>query len=151
MNKIKPFFALFIFVSIVLSAQTEIVFGYDEAGNQIFRKLDISNKFTSERTAIITNKKDKTIDKIYFWSKIRIYPVPVKDILTIQWSKEINDFIANVSIFEHHSIHWKFQEKNIPALNQQIKVNMSNYYMGVYVLTFKLKDGRRLSKNITKL
>ena len=133
--------------------QGAYVFKYDDAGNQIHRGYVCNNcpvqgkQETPPEEGISSNEVENDDE---FWNEIRIYPVPVKDVLTINWSDEANALIDHVSLYEQNTIHWKFQQQNIPNLNKQIQINMTNYYMGVYVLTFTLKDGRTLSKNITK-
>ena len=134
--------------------QGAYVFKYDNAGNQIYRGYVCNNcpiqgkQEIPPEEATASNQNENNDDE--FWNGIRIYPVPVKDILTIDWSDEADALINHVSLYEQNTIHWKFQQQNIPNLNKQIQINMTSYYMGVYVLTFTLKDGRTLSKNITK-
>ena len=134
--------------------QGAYVFNYDDAGNQIYRGYVCNNcpvqwkQETPPEAGNTSNQNENNDDE--FWNEIRIYPVPVKDVLTIDWSDEADALIDHVSLYEQNTIHWKFQQQNIPNLNKQIQINMANYYMGVYVLTFTLKDGRTLSKNITK-
>jgi hypothetical protein len=151
-NKYIP---LFFLLPVLGFSQTEVYFKYDEAGNQRYRGTNPNGKQAEEvpKEEIIENINSQTqitsSDK-EFWNGIRIYPVPVKDILTIDWSDEADALINHVSLYEQNTIHWKFQQQNIPNLNKQIQINMTGYYRGVYVLTFTLKDGRTLSKNITK-
>jgi len=131
-----------------------IIFQYDEAGNQIFRGYECNNCPSGKQipeTITENTEEYNVIDNDTFWNEIRIYPVPVKDVLTIDWTDEADDLIEYVSIYEHNSINWKFQQQNFPSLNRRIEVDMSGYYMGVYILTFQLKDGRTMSRNITKL
>ncbi|WP_370899705.1 T9SS type A sorting domain-containing protein [Chryseobacterium gossypii] len=90
------------------------------------------------------------MDEKAFWKQIRLYPVPVNDVLTIDWSEEVDGLIESVSLYQHSTVHWKFQQQNFPDLNKQLKINMSGYDWGVYILRFTLKDGRIFSKNITK-
>lgn len=49
-----------------------------------------------------------------------------------------------------HVSNWNFQQKNTINLNRQVQINMTGYYLGVYVLSFTLKDGRVYTKNIIK-
>ena len=133
--------------------QGAYVFKYDDAGNQIHRGYVCNNcpvQGKQETPPEEGSSSNEVENDDEFWNEIRIYPVPVKDVLTINWSDEANALIDHVSLYEQNTIHWKFQQQNIPNLNKQIQINMTNYYMGVYVLTFTLKDGRTLSKNITK-
>lgn len=136
-------------------SQTEVYFKYDEAGNQRYRGIDAAAKKAEE----IVSKESKiaavarqvpVIDEKTFLKQIRLYPVPVNDYLTIDWTEEVDGLIESVSLYQHNTVHWKFQQQNIPDLNRQIKINMTGYDWGVYVVRFTLKDGRVFSKNITK-
>lgn len=149
------FRALLLCSSLGVSAQqTEVYFKHDEAGNQIYRGFDINGMRQTESlvqpevnsitTALII------MDENTFWEQIRLYPVPVNDILTIDWTDEANQLIENVALYQHSTVHWKFQQQNIPQLNKKLRINMTAYDWGIYVLRFTLKDGRVFSKNITK-
>lgn len=133
-------------------SQTEVFFKYDEAGNQRYRGLDANAKQTPETVPIFEAKTASLsqMDEKAFWKQIRLYPVPVNDALTIDWTEEVDGLIESVSLYQHSTVHWKFQQQNIPSLNKQLKINMSGYDWGVYILRFTLKDGRIFSKNITK-
>ncbi|CAI8831693.1 hypothetical protein [Chryseobacterium sp. IT-36CA2] len=135
-------------------SQTEVYFKYDEAGNQRYRGIDTAGKKAEEikkdtKVAAIA-KQAPSIDEKTFLKQIRLYPVPVNDYLTIDWTEEVDNLIESVSLYQHSTIHWKFQQQNIPDLNRQLKINMTGYDWGVYVVRFTLKDGRTFSKNITK-
>jgi len=161
MKKILYSFAFFsanwTFSQIIPPTQPTLNFEYDEAGNQIYRGdgfLSRSQSIFPEKTE--TSDQESTLltsavlDEKEFWNNIRIYPVPVKDVLTIDWTEKIDDLISNVGLYQQSTVHWVFQSEKIPSFNRKIQINMSKQYMGVYILTFTLKDGRRLSKNITK-
>ncbi|WP_343643384.1 hypothetical protein [Chryseobacterium sp.] len=128
---------------------TEVYFKYDEAGSQRYRgpddfaKTATQSKTSPSTTTQVLNEKD-------FWKQVRLYPVPVGDILTIDWTEQTDTLIESVSLYQHSTVHWKFQQKNMPGLNRQLKINMNGYDWGVYILRFTLKDGRIFSKNITK-
>jgi len=128
---------------------TEVYFKYDEAGSQRYRgpddfaKTATQSKTSPSTTTQVLNEKD-------FWKQVRLYPVPVGDILTIDWTEQTDTLIESVSLYQHSTVHWKFQQKNMPGLNRQLKINMTGYDWGVYILRFTLKDGRIFSKNITK-
>lgn len=151
-----------VFIGFLGYSQTEVYFKYDEAGNQRYRGPDANAKMAPQDLIAAENKIDTAkveekplitntlIDEKSFWKQIRIYPVPVNDILTIDWTDELDELIENVSLYQHSTIHWKFQQQNLPNLNKQLKINMTGYEWGVYVLRIKLKDGRVFSRNITK-
>ncbi|WP_185144313.1 hypothetical protein [Chryseobacterium sp. KLBC 52] len=136
-------------------SQTEVYFKYDEAGNQRYRGINAAGKQAAEmvskesKVAAVT-RQTPVIDEKAFLKQIRLYPVPVNDYLTIDWTEEVDQLIESVSLYQHSTVHWKFQQQNIPDLNRQVKINMTGYDWGVYVVRFTLKDGRVFSKNITK-
>ncbi|KKO89200.1 hypothetical protein AAW12_24055 [Sphingobacterium sp. Ag1] len=133
------------------SQTTEIYFKYDEAGNQRYRGPDAGAKNAPNSTAKTASVTESTIsDEAAFWKQIRLYPVPVNDYLTIDWTEEVDGLIESVSLYQHSTVHWKFQQANIPSLNRSLKMNMTGFEWGVYVVRFTLKDGRIFSKNITK-
>jgi hypothetical protein len=141
-------------------SQTTVYFKYDEAGNQIYRGTNINGqKASDELKEVKTEIQEKpaavlqqnmTMDEKAFWKQIRLYPVPVNDFLTIDWTDEVDSLIESVSLYQHSTVHWKFQQQNNPGLNKQLNINMSGFEWGVYILHFTLKDGRIFSRNITK-
>ncbi|MCQ4139536.1 hypothetical protein [Chryseobacterium sp. EO14] len=150
----KTFSLLSLLIGFFGFSQTEVYFKYDEAGNQRYRGTDINGKQTSllsdPQSRTVSMNSSQIIDEKSFWKQIRLYPVPVNDFLTIDWTDEADRLIESVSLYQHSTVHWKFQQQNLPDLNKQIKINMTGYDWGVYVLRFTLKDGRVFSKNITK-
>lgn len=156
-TKILSLFSLFI--GFLGFSQTEVYFKYDEAGNQRYRGPNSAGKTTQDpaktevKTAPVAQSnppQSLIMDEATFWKQIRLYPVPVNDVLTIDWKEEVDGLIESVSLYQHSTIHWKFQQQNIPSLNKQLKINMTGYDWGVYILRFTLKDGRVFSRNITK-
>ncbi|WP_228452002.1 hypothetical protein [Chryseobacterium sp. G0186] len=149
--------ALFICTSLGLSyAQvTDVYFRYDEAGNQKYRGPDtnatkVSKTLSDAEPKTVSLTDSQVMDEKTFWKQIRLYPVPVNDVLTIDWTEQADGLIESVSLYQHSTVHWKFQQQNLPDLNRQLKINMTGYDWGVYVIRFTLRDGRVLSKNITK-
>lgn len=138
-------------------SQTEVYFKYDEAGNQRYRGTNAAAKKADELVPkeMKLQEQAKTqqapaMDEKAFWKQIRLYPVPVNDYLTIDWTEEVDGLIESVSLYQHSTVHWKFQQQNIPGLNRQVKINMTGYDWGVYILRFTLKDGRVFGRNVTK-
>jgi len=141
-------------------SQTEVYFKYDEAGNQRYRGTNAAGKNAQEivpkeikleeAKEIAISQQSPAIDEKTFWKQIRLYPVPVNDYLTIDWTEEVDSLIESVSLYQHSTVHWKFQQQNIPGLNRQVKINMTGYDWGVYILRFTLKDGRVFGRNVTK-
>ncbi|QQY30876.1 Uncharacterised protein [Chryseobacterium gleum] len=79
-------------------SQTEVYFKYDEAGNQRYRGTDIARKTVQEsaktesKTLSVTQTQPESqlMDEATFWKQIRLYPVPVIDVLTIDWTDEVD-------------------------------------------------------------
>ncbi|REC48043.1 hypothetical protein [Chryseobacterium pennipullorum] len=160
--KTKLFSMLSLLIAALGFSQTQVYFKYDEAGNQRYRGPDAAGKKAPEEIvkkeekveepakAAALTKQESAIDEKAFWKQIRLYPVPVNDYLTIDWTEEVDGLIESVSLYQHSTVHWKFQQQNIPGLNRQIKINMTGYDWGIYILRFTLKDGRVFSRNVTK-
>lgn len=152
----KKIFSLFsLIIGFLGFSQTQVYFKYDEAGNQRYRGPDINARQSQEETTKPDNRitsvaNPAVMDEKSFWKQIRLYPVPVNTVLTIDWTDEVDGLIESVSMYQHNTLNWKFQQQNLPNLNKQVKINMTGYDWGVYVVRFILKDGRIFSKNITK-
>jgi len=143
--------AIFLCTTLGVSAQqTEVYFKYDEAGNQRYRGPEATAKQAANSIKTTSLASPQTMDEKAFWKQVRLYPVPVNDVLTIDWTEETDKMIESVSLYQHSTVHWKFQQQNLPSLNRQLKINMTGYDWGIYILRFTLKDGRIFSKNITK-
>ncbi|CAH0262899.1 T9SS type A sorting domain-containing protein [Chryseobacterium sp. Bi04] len=157
-TKLLSIFSLFI--GFLGFSQTEVYFKYDEAGNQRYRGTNSAGKTVEEPvkteaktvSAVQSEPAPQSLimDEATFWKQIRLYPVPVNDVLTIDWTEQVDGLIESVSLYQHSTVHWKFQQQNLPNLNKQLKINMNGYDWGVYILRFTLKDGRVFGKNITK-
>jgi hypothetical protein len=148
--KTKVLLIISFFISILSYSQTEIYFKYDEAGNQRYRGTNINARQVQDKQqeqVVVTTAKS---EEEKFWAELNLYPVPVKDMLTIQWTENVNDLIDSVSLYQYSVSSWNFQQKNTINLNRQVQINMTGYYLGVYVLSFTLKDGRVYTKNIIK-
>ena len=148
--KTKISFIISFFISILSYSQTEIYFKYDEAGNQRYRGTNINARQTQDKQQEQVAATTAKTEEEKFWAELNLYPVPVKDVLNIQWTDTVNELIDTVSLYQHSVTSWNFQQKNSVTLNRQVQINMTGYYLGVYILSFTLKDGRVYTKNIIK-
>lgn len=146
------FISLFLLCGLFFSkAQIRLVFSYDESGNQISRLLllntvkPISNIPVPHISSV---EKEKTEEEL-FWENIQIYPIPIKSTLTLSWNTEMRDLISNINIYEHSTFSNLFAIKT-NNFNNKIDINMTGYRMGVYILSFTLKNGKTYTKNIIK-
>ncbi|AZI39191.1 T9SS type A sorting domain-containing protein [Epilithonimonas vandammei] len=139
---------LALFFSILGFSQTEIYFKYDEAGNQRYRGPDQNGKQVEQVQNVEEFLNRSNEDQ--FWLGIQIYPVPVKDVLNIVWNEDNDTLINNITLYQHSTMAFLYQQDNLRSLKGQIQIDMTSYYPGVYVLNFHLKDGRVMSRNIIK-
>lgn len=148
----KSLFTFFLFICSLYfyQAQTNVVFNYDNAGNQISRLLsnNYSNQSSSSIISTLSKQNNKTEEEL-FWEKVQIYPVPVKNILTITWNADISDLVSNINLYEHNTLSNLFS-LNTNHLNNRIEINMTGYNIGVYVISFTLKNGKIYTHNIIK-
>lgn len=147
-------FSLFFFLTFfsVSSAQKKIIFKYDQAGNQVYRGVDSYAKTLSTigKKGLTPQQYIGADEDELFWAHIKLYPVPVSSILTITWDTDVDYLIKSVSLYEHNSLVNLFTKTNIPNLYQKVQIQMQSYRLGVYIVSFQLKDGRILTKNIIK-
>ncbi|GEN77156.1 hypothetical protein [Chryseobacterium hagamense] len=143
--------AIFLFFGSSLYAQS-VIFGYDEAGNQIFRgicdgcKNSDSNLFSRKQSQ---ESQPKTIaEKVE--KSIRAAPVPVKTDLTVLWDEEVKDYITRIELLPYNSFKI-LSFADVSTLNKTSYVfHMENYPYGVYYLKFYLSDGSIYTRTVTK-
>ncbi len=121
----------------------EQCFSFDKAGNQ--RSSAICTK---EDKTNHTSKEQEQEDIEEIASKIEVYPVPVQDFLNIRWAQEVDDLVDRIVLSD--MLGRVSLPITKPANSFQTRINISSYSDGVYIVSFFLKDGRRLNKNILK-
>ncbi|WP_333663137.1 T9SS type A sorting domain-containing protein [Chishuiella changwenlii] len=159
MRKNNILFYIFFSFSSILFSQTpslninKLLFEFDEAGNQILRNTyeEIEsfdpNEKKSQKTVQATNTNDQAQNQ--FFEHINFFPVPVEKDLSIKWDNEVNGQIASIGIYDHSQVNYFYKEiRN--NFGNEILVNMSAYYSGIYIIQFTLTDGRVYSKSIIK-
>lgn len=139
----------------------EYLFSYDIAGNQILRNKNGSCGITLSRDLLSKTKQESVSDATGlinndlpqndFFKEVKIYPNPVKDYLTVEWSEAVGQKIYQVMVFQHSNLHWVYTSDKTALANRKFKLNMQELPYGVYVLTFILQDGKRISANVSKL
>lgn len=133
-------------------SQSSLSFEYDNAGNQIFRG---NTRMMLEPPPLSTMPVPKPIliedpNETKLWNNVTLYPVPVEDILTIQWNSSINHLIESVSLYQHSSINWIDHLTNNQQYNNRFYVDMRDYSPGVYIVSFRLTTGKTYTKTIIK-
>jgi len=122
-----------------------VIFGYDEAGNQVFRGSDTNSCNTcrpSEQTS--TSLADEVANKI------QAAPVPVRDNLTVLWDLSIQDYIVSVDLLPYNAFTI-YETVIIKTLSSNSYVfRMTHLPYGVYYLRFNLSDGSVYTRTVTK-
>lgn len=134
------------------------VFLYDKSGNQILREQRNCDPPLVWEVSKSNNELNQAIHRVSstssnedFFKEVKIYPNPVKDYLTVEWSEAIGKKIYQVMVFQHSNLHWVYTSDKTALANRKFKLNMQELPYGVYVLTFILQDGKRMSANVSKL
>lgn len=151
MKKILLIFSIFSVQEIY--AQREIIFDYDEAGNQIYRgeKNDLKTLGDDQNfiEPIVTINDKVSEEEVKFWQGVKLAPVPVKDVLTIQINQEIKDILEEIIVTDMLG-NLQYIKKNTSLSFLQTEINMHSYIEGVYIIRFNLKNGKFYSQSILK-
>lgn len=133
-----------------LSVKSQVVFEYDEAGNQIYRGLGVANKSASHYEEENPREISKTSLAETIGNKIKVAPVPVKTDLNVFWEEEIKDYIVKVDLLPYNAFKI-IETVNISNLKTNSYVfRMNHLPYGVYYLWFYLNDGSVYSVTVTK-
>lgn len=137
----------------VAYAQTEVVFRYDEAGNQVYR-----GPFSSSEDKTKTNSKEEpentpqlslmSAKEAAFWKEVNMAPVPVKDMLTIVVSEEIQKNLQEISVYNMLGNLLYLNKK--AGASPRTEISMGHYMEGAYVVKFHLTGGEIYSQTILK-
>ena len=125
------------------SLKSQVIFNYDDAGNQIYRGIEATKiaRITESSIPHLSNQ---------IANKIQVAPVPVKTVLNVMWEQDITDYIVKIDLLAYNS----FQIMEIVDLKSKMvnsyTFDMSKYPYGVYFLKFYLSDGRVYTRTITK-
>lgn len=136
-------FLVFLFAG---SAKSQVIFNYDDAGNQIYRG-------TASGTGRMASSTENTstptlVDQVA--NKIQTAPVPVKTVLNVIWEQDIKDYIVKIDLLAYNSFQIMETVDVKSKMGNSYVFNMNNYPYGVYYLRFYLSDGSIYNRTITK-
>ncbi|HBK71344.1 MAG TPA: hypothetical protein DDZ39_06785 [Flavobacteriaceae bacterium] len=122
----------------------ELHFNYDQSGNQIKRSF-IQNKTSKQKTNI-----EIAIEEINeeIKSELSYFPNPIKDELTISWSKSKNTYINSVQVFNSNGKLIK--NFNLAKNNQELSLPFQNIASGVYIIKAVFNNGKQDSFKVIK-
>ena len=152
------FFSLFLFfISIKTSAQilnpdpiiiNKLFFGYDEAGNQVVRRLcsNCENVYLSKITHEIKEETEES--KPDFIQLFTLYPNPTDGFVKLAWKDEVDDLIQFIELVGMSSPYYK--AISISKGNQYVELNLTDEYTGIYIFEITLNDGTVIHKKLLK-
>lgn len=146
-NMKKPIsLSLFLVILVVGNAKSQVIFNYDDAGNQIYRG-------TASGTGRMASSTESTstptlADQVA--NKIQAAPVPVKTSLNVIWEKDIKDYIVKIDLLAYNSFQIMETVDVKSKMGNSYTFDMNKYSYGVYYLKFYLSDGSVYTRTITK-
>lgn len=141
-----------LFIGITLSsAQNQLEFGYDSAGNQIRRNWVCINCKSAQETAEITDSIQSLTQEdlpTNYESNIVAYPNPTTDFLQIEWID--NPLRQPKEIFLYSMNSQLIYEKEIYSKNGSLEIPLEHHPSGMYILLVVYQNGDKKSFNILK-
>lgn len=149
MNKI--FILLLLLCCSISQAQDRITFSYDDAGNQIQRKLCINcttSKMSNESIKEITALEEGDLLKFSPQDVISYYPNPVKEELYLKWEFVNNNLVSSILVYgvngQQLASYTGFGKKNTH------NISFLNFPTGVYGVVLFYTNGEQKSIKIIK-
>lgn len=137
------FFLVFLFTGYFRS---QVIFNYDDSGNQIYRGTSSS----TGRIASSTESASTPTLADQIANKIQTAPVPVKTVLNVIWEQDIKDYILKIDLLAYNSFQIMETVNVKSKMGNSYVFDMSKYPYGVYYLKFYLSDGNIYTRTITK-
>lgn len=135
-----------LFILIGITSKAQVVFTYDDSGNQIYRGTTSGTGRMASSTEITS--PSTLADQIA--NKIQTAPVPVKTVLNVIWEQDIKDYIVKIDLLAYNSFQIIETIDIKTKKDNSYKFNMSGQPYGVYYLRFHLSDGSIYNKAVTK-
>ena len=145
---------LFVGFSFFANAQNpdKIIFGYDDAGNQINRELCLSASCTKTgKTAApkeIKALKEEDLQKFFPEDVISYYPNPVKEELYLKWELVIGKTVSSIDLYDLNGRTLKTYN-NLEKANN-LNIPFFDYPKGTYLVVLAYNDGEQKTIKIVK-
>ncbi len=139
----KKIVYIILFVLPVFAFSQQLVFKYDESGNQIERSVNTSGRVAPEEpkaTEVIEEQDTLSNDFV-------VYPNPTAGPITLRWAEEHQGKVASITLSDMagHKEEIEFKS-NIT----EIEIDLTIKPQGVYIVNFHLINGKRIDKKIIK-
>ena len=147
------FTLLLLLFSFIIQAQVadRITFSYDDAGNQIQRKLCINcitSKMSNESIKEITALEEGDLLKFSEQDVISYYPNPVKEELYLKWQLIEGNYVTSIQLYDLNGrVLQSFS--NLDTKNNQ-NIAFQIYPIGMYSVVLFYKNGEQKSIKIIK-
>lgn len=135
MAKIFTFIILFVSISFYSTQAQELVFQYDNAGNQTVRRWVCINCPPPYTTASKAQDLSLTLNGVIEDSPKRglsVYPNPLKEQLNIEWWADDKEFIQKLEVFTLNGVRIFF--KNHTENERQSSFSFLELAAGTYLL-----------------
>lgn len=146
-------FIVFFSISYISTAQNNLMFSYDNAGNQIKRELCISECFASKKAdKPVKEVEDLTQEDLLKFSPedaISYYPNPVKEELYLTWQPIGDNNVKTIKIYNINGQLIDSFKQNKSENNSQ-NISFNRYPNGIYLIELLYKDGDQKTIKIIK-
>lgn len=129
------------------NAQTSIAFDYDNAGNQIKRRMIFLARHSKPKDDS-DNSSSKQLVKSEEYSDISYYPNPVKSELYLKWKENKGLQIKGMELYDLNGrIVYSFMNQQA---DDHTTINFETYPEGIYELILNYVDGDKKTLKIVK-
>ncbi|WP_211356675.1 T9SS type A sorting domain-containing protein [Aquimarina intermedia] len=144
----------FFSISTIGFSQSKLIFTYDSAGNQVKKvycktgNCEVLLKSANAKSVIEKVQSEKEIIEYKeFNNSISIFPNPTKGLLNLRWDSQYNDLISEIVVIDTAS---KVYSLNFVSDDSMIKLDLSYWPNGLYLVKFLFNDGNLITKKIIK-
>lgn len=131
-----------------MTSAQKISFGYDLAGNQIFRQLCVTCKYGKDEPKEIIALTEEDLQKFSPDDVLSYYPNPVKEELYLRWELIQDNFVSSIQVY---NMNGKILNSysNLDKVNNQ-NIPFQSYPAGVYAVVLFYNNGEQKFIKIIK-
>ncbi len=137
----------FILLSGSFAFSQTLEFRYDEAGNQIERRLKIEQSQGSPRVVNRSLSIPLIVSETSVSDDFIVYPNPTRGKVTLSWKAE---YVGRITEIQLANFLGHAQRVPFDAKAHSVALNLTGKKEGVYIVNIYLDDGRRIDKKILR-
>lgn len=134
-----------LFSCIYTSYAQSVTFQYDNAGNQIKRKYEISGQ--SDNNNYRMAQDPVAFEKFHPEDDFTYHPNPVQDYLHLKW-QPINRHITSMQVYDSNGK--QLQSHSYKETDNETQINLEGYARGIYFLHINYSTQEQASVKIIK-